>query len=89
MRAHFDEILTHFRGLAADLASEREEDPARFPYLALDYGIEFMEWMRAWCERTGCTGLERERARELLGNRIDERGGYTDTKILIRARKAT
>jgi SAM-dependent methyltransferase len=42
----------------------------------------------AWCDRTGCTGSERERARELLGNRIDEQGGYTDTKILIRARKA-
>lgn len=42
----------------------------------------------AWCDRTGCTGLERERARELLGNRIDEQGLYTDTKILIRARNA-
>jgi SAM-dependent methyltransferase len=42
----------------------------------------------AWCDRTGCTGLERARARQLLGNRIDEHGGYTDTKILIRARKA-
>jgi SAM-dependent methyltransferase len=42
----------------------------------------------AWCDRTGCTGSERERARELLGCRIDEQGGYTDTKILIRARKA-
>jgi SAM-dependent methyltransferase len=41
-----------------------------------------------WCDRTGCTGSERERARELLGNRIDEQGGYTDTKILIRARKS-
>jgi SAM-dependent methyltransferase len=43
---------------------------------------------RAWCDRTGCTGPERERVRKLLGNRIDEQGGYTDTKILIRARKA-
>jgi SAM-dependent methyltransferase len=42
----------------------------------------------AWCDRTGCTGAERERTRELLGNRIDAQGGYTDTKILIRARKA-
>ena len=42
----------------------------------------------AWCDRTGCTGPERERVRELLGNRIDEQGGYTDTKILIRARTA-
>lgn len=42
----------------------------------------------AWCDRTGCTGAERERTRELLGNRIDAQGGYTDTKIVIRARKA-
>jgi SAM-dependent methyltransferase len=41
----------------------------------------------AWCDRTGCTGPERERVRELLGDRIDSEGGYTDTKILIRARK--
>ncbi len=43
----------------------------------------------AWCDRTGCVGAERERVRELLGDRIDERGDYTDTKILIRARKAS
>jgi hypothetical protein len=41
----------------------------------------------AWCDRTGCTGPEREQVRELLGDRIDADGGYTDTKILIRARK--
>jgi SAM-dependent methyltransferase len=40
-----------------------------------------------WCDRTGCTGAERERVRELLGDRVDAEGGYTDTKILIRARK--
>ena len=40
-----------------------------------------------WCDRTGCTGTERERVRELLGDRVDEQGTYTDTKILIRARK--
>jgi SAM-dependent methyltransferase len=40
-----------------------------------------------WCERTGCTGAERERVRELLGDRVDAEGGYTDTKILLRARK--
>jgi SAM-dependent methyltransferase len=53
--------------------------------------VELQEKRRdfgAWCDRTGCTGLERERARKLLGNRIDEQGRYTDTKILIRARKA-
>jgi PadR family transcriptional regulator, regulatory protein AphA len=51
MRAQFEEILTHFRTLAADLAEEREQDPARFPYLALDYGIEFMEWIGSWWDR--------------------------------------
>jgi SAM-dependent methyltransferase len=53
--------------------------------------VELQEKRRdfgAWCDRTGCTGVERQRARELLGNRIDEEDGYTDTKILIRARKA-
>jgi len=52
--------------------------------------VELQEKRRdfgAWCHRTGCTGVERQRARELLGNRIDEQDGYTDTKILIRARK--
>ena len=57
-------------------------------------GVEEVELQKkrrdfgAWCDRTGCTGAEREQTRELLGNRIDAQGGYTDTKILIRARKA-
>ncbi len=42
----------------------------------------------AWCERTGCVGPDRLRVKELLGDRIDERGGFTDTKILLKARKA-
>jgi len=53
--------------------------------------VELQEKRRdfgAWCDRTGCTGREREQAKELLGDRVDEQGGYTDTKILIRARKA-
>ena len=52
--------------------------------------VELQEKRRdfaAWCDRTGCTGPERERVRELLGDRVDAAGGYTDTKILIRARK--
>ena len=43
----------------------------------------------AWCQRTGCVGSDRARIRHLLGDRIDERGIYTDTKIMIRARKAS
>ena len=53
--------------------------------------IAFQEKSRdfdAWCERTGCVGQERARVKELLGDRIDEHGVYTDTKIMIRARKA-
>jgi SAM-dependent methyltransferase len=53
--------------------------------------VELQEKRRdfgTWCDRTGCTGPERQRVRELLGDRIDDEGGYTDTKILIRARKA-
>lgn len=53
--------------------------------------VDFQEKWRdvdLWCERTGCVGEDRERVKGLLGARIDERGGYTDTKILIRARKA-
>jgi SAM-dependent methyltransferase len=52
--------------------------------------VELQEKQRdfgAWCDRTDCTGPERERVRELLGDRIDEQGAYTDRKILIRARK--
>ena len=41
----------------------------------------------AWCDRTGCVGADRARVKELLRDRIDERGGYTDTKILLKARK--
>jgi SAM-dependent methyltransferase len=41
----------------------------------------------AWCERTGCVGADRERVKELLGDKIDERGGFTDTKIMLKARK--
>lgn len=40
-----------------------------------------------WCDRTGCFGAERERVRELLGDRVDGQGAYTDTKILIKASK--
>lgn len=42
----------------------------------------------AWCERTGCVGDDRDRLKELMGDRIDERGGFTDIKIMLKARKA-
>jgi SAM-dependent methyltransferase len=52
--------------------------------------VELLEKWRnvdAWCDRTGCLGPDRTRVKQLLGDRIDERGGYTDTKILLKARK--
>jgi ubiquinone/menaquinone biosynthesis C-methylase UbiE len=41
----------------------------------------------AWFDRVGCVGPDRARATELLADRIDEHGVYTDTKIIIKARK--
>jgi DNA-binding PadR family transcriptional regulator len=48
MREQMEEILAHFRRLAAELGADREEDEAAFPYLALDYGIGFQEWVVGW-----------------------------------------
>jgi SAM-dependent methyltransferase len=39
-----------------------------------------------WLARTGCRGVEAERVRELLADRIHD-GFYVDTKILLKARK--
>ncbi len=53
--------------------------------------VELVEkWRQVdqWCDRTGCLGPDRIRVKELLGERVDERGGYTDTKILLKARKS-
>jgi SAM-dependent methyltransferase len=45
--------------------------------------------LEAWLERTGCTGEEAERVKELLADRMTEDGSaWTDTKIVIRARKS-
>jgi PadR family transcriptional regulator, regulatory protein AphA len=55
-------VLAHFRQIAADLEDERERDEAEFPYLALEYGIEFMEWVSGWCRRME-ERLTRSRAR--------------------------
>jgi SAM-dependent methyltransferase len=45
--------------------------------------------LEAWLERTGCTGEEAKRVKELLADRMTEDGSaWTDTKILIRARKS-
>jgi SAM-dependent methyltransferase len=42
-----------------------------------------------WLARTGCTGEEAARVRELLADRMTEDGeAWVDTKILLRARKS-
>ena len=42
-----------------------------------------------WLARTGCEGEEAERVRELLADRMTSDGtAWTDTKILLRARKS-
>jgi SAM-dependent methyltransferase len=42
-----------------------------------------------WLARTGCEGAEAERVRELLADRMNDDGtAWTDTKIVIRARKS-
>ena len=42
-----------------------------------------------WLARTGCEGADAARARELLADRMnDDRTAWTDTKIVIRARKS-
>ena len=43
----------------------------------------------AWLARTGCEGAEAERVKELLADRMTADGSaWTDTKIVIRARKS-
>jgi SAM-dependent methyltransferase len=45
--------------------------------------------LEAWLARTGCKGEEAERVKELLADRMTEDGSaWTDTKIVIRARKS-
>ena len=45
--------------------------------------------LEEWLARTGCEGEEAERVRELLADRMTPDGGaWTDTKILLRARKS-
>jgi SAM-dependent methyltransferase len=39
-----------------------------------------------WLARTGCTGVDAQRVRELLADRIHD-GFYVDTKVLLRARR--
>ncbi|MBA3364945.1 MAG: methyltransferase domain-containing protein [Actinobacteria bacterium] len=45
--------------------------------------------LEEWLARTGCTGSDAERVKELLADRMTNDGSaWTDTKILLRARKS-
>jgi SAM-dependent methyltransferase len=45
--------------------------------------------LEAWLARTGCEGDEAERVKELLADRMtDDGSAWTDTKIVIRARRS-
>jgi SAM-dependent methyltransferase len=51
--------------------------------------FEKMHPLEDWLERTGCEGAEAEQVRELLADRMSpDRSAWTDTKIVIRARKS-
>jgi PadR family transcriptional regulator, regulatory protein AphA len=45
-------VLQQFRRLEPEARTGFMEERQLYPYLALVYGIEFMAWMRDWCERT-------------------------------------
>ena len=45
--------------------------------------------LEEWLARTGCSGEEAERVKELLADRMTDEGtAWTDTKILLKARKS-
>jgi PadR family transcriptional regulator AphA len=45
-------VLDQFRAIEPSARTGFMEETQLYPYLALVYGIEFMTWMRDWCERT-------------------------------------
>jgi PadR family transcriptional regulator, regulatory protein AphA len=51
-QAFCDFVLESFQRMAPGARTGFFEESQLYPYLALDYGIEFMQWMRDWCERT-------------------------------------
>ena len=54
----------------------------------VDY-VEKTHPLEAWLARTGCEGKEAEHVKELLADRMTEDGkAWTDTKILLKARKS-
>jgi DNA-binding PadR family transcriptional regulator len=47
-----DLSLAMFRDLELQASTGFFEDEQLYPYVSLLYGIELLEWMRDWCERT-------------------------------------
>jgi ubiquinone/menaquinone biosynthesis C-methylase UbiE len=61
---------------------------ARLEVEQVDF-VEKTHPFEAWLARTGCTGAEAERVRQLLSERTTPDGSaWTDTKILLKARKS-
>ena len=68
-----------WRGFLADAGLEVEQVEC----------FEKVHPLEEWLGRTGCEGEEAERVRELLADRMTADGSaWTDTKIVIRARKS-
>ena len=47
-----DFVLDRFREIEPDARTGFIEEEQLYPYLALSYGIELMEFMRTWCQET-------------------------------------
>jgi PadR family transcriptional regulator AphA len=47
-----EQALALFRQIEPEARTGFFTDKQLYPYLALTYGIEQLEWMRDWCERT-------------------------------------
>ena len=65
-----------------------EPDDDRLLDLDLRERFEKTHPLEAWLARTGCEGADAEHVRELLADRMtDDGSAWTDTKIILRARK--
>ena len=51
-QAWCDLSLEIFRELEPQARTGFIEDDQLYPYVSLLYGLELLEWMRDWCERT-------------------------------------
>jgi hypothetical protein len=45
-------VLDRFREIEPEARTGFIEEEQLYPYLALEYGIELMTFMRTWCEKT-------------------------------------